>query len=328
MNGNTVRIPAEPALEPELAIIDTHHHLWAVLPDSIAIGRPYSIDEFHRDVRGGHKVIASVFVECSGSYRADGPEHLRPMGEIEWVLRQEGDNGLMSGLIGFANLQLGSKVGEVLDAYLALAGTRFKGVRHGVVWDPHPGVYVAPRKPPPHLLVDPSYRKGVTELARRDLVFEAWAYFHQLAELAELARTQPDVQIVLCHLGGPVAMGPYASRRDEMLHEWRRALSALARCPNVVMKLGAIGFPPFGAPEVLGPRCSSELIAEYWKPEIRFCIETFGPERCMFESNFPVDDALCDYVTLWNVFKRITSDLTHDERKTLFENTARRTYRL
>ncbi|MDF3836696.1 amidohydrolase family protein [Cupriavidus basilensis] len=334
----------EVALEPELPIIDTHHHLWPEKLVTVSsaggpgqqVGQgaplhqwtPYSLDDFGRDVAGGHNIVKTVYLECFSNYRTEGPAHVRPVGEVEWVMSQVSDDRLMSGIIGHADMTLGADVGEVLDAHRAAGGARFKGIRHSVSWDPNPGVYYTPRKPPAGLLLNDAFGKGVAELSRRGLIFETLRYFHQLSELSMLARAHPDLTIVLCHLGGPAATGPYERRRAEVMAEWSAGLKKVAEHHNIVLKLGGIGRRAAAEQKLFdGPR-SSEHIAAYWGPELRFCIETLGPDRCMFESNFPVDRKLCDYVTLWNVFKRITSDLSPAERRCLFEGTARRTYRL
>jgi len=324
---NTLLLATESALEPEMEIIDTHHHLWAEHLEAVGDSELYMVDDLCRDFNSGHNIVASVFVECLSRYRPDGPDHLRPVGETEWIVSQKVDKGIMNGIIGFADLTLGRKTEEALDAHMEIAGKRFKGVRHSVLWDPHPDVYKNYRNSPEHLLLDENYGKGAAELARRGLVLEVWAYFHQMQEVAVLARKYPTLKIVICHLGGPVATGAYANRRLEVLTEWRRQIKMLAEFPNVIMKLGGIGLRPFCTEQLLAHR-SSRAIAAFWKPELLFCVETFGPERCMCESNFPPDSYLCDYVTIWNVFKRATVDLSIDERRMLFHGTAKRVYSL
>jgi predicted TIM-barrel fold metal-dependent hydrolase len=337
--------PLEVALEPELPIVDTHHHLWGDNPVTVAASAsgasqqvsegatshqwtPYSIDDLRRDLGSGHNIVKTVFMECLSYYRTDGPVHLRPVGEVEWVMSQVSDDRVMSGIVGHADLMLGAAVGEVLDAHTAAGGTRFKGIRHSVSWDPNPGVYYTPRKPPAGLLLTDAFGKGADELSRRGLSLDTLVYFHQLPELCTFAHAHPDLQIVLCHLGGPAATGPYEYRRTEVMTEWRAGLKKLAEHPNVVLKVGGIGRRAAAERTLFDGPSTSERIAEYWGADLRHCIETLGPERCMFESNFPVDRKLCEYVTLWNVFKRVTAELSRDERRKLFEGTARRTYRL
>ncbi|MFI9550606.1 amidohydrolase family protein [Nonomuraea endophytica] len=320
-------MPPEPTRDPDLAIVDPHHHLW---PDgSAALGdMSYSVQDLRADTQSGHNVVATIFVECSGSYYTDGPRHLRPVGETDWVASQSVSNGLLSGIVGYANLTSEpAELAEALDAHVEAGDGRFKGVRHTVAWDANPGVFASRSRPPPGLLLDSAFGKGASELARRGLVHETWTYFHQLPDLCDFARSHPDLVVVLNHLGGPAATGPYSRRRNEVLEEWRAGITALARVPNVVMKLGGIGMPAFTPVEFLeSTLMTSARIADYWGPHIRHCIDTLGPGRCMFESNFPVDRRLCDYVTLWNSFKLIAAPYSRAERESLFAGTARRTY--
>lgn len=316
---------AEAALEPELAVVDAHHHLWpADVEHASAI--PYGLEDLGRDLDGGHEVLATVFVECSACYRPDGPEALRPVGETEWVMSMPAEHRAPAAMIGFADMRLGPDAGAVLDEHVAVGGTRFRGIRHPVAWDESPDVRRTSRAMPPHVLADPVFREGVREVAARGLIFETWGYFHQLADLADLAATYPEMVIVVDHLGGPVATGPYAADRPGTLAAWREALARVAEHENVMLKIGGIGFAPFlDEALVAGPR-TSEALAAYWEPELLFCIQTFGAQRCMCESNFPVDRPTCDYVTLWNALKRATATLPPGEREQIMSATARRVY--
>jgi predicted TIM-barrel fold metal-dependent hydrolase len=288
----------------------------------------YDLADFLQDLRAGHNFVATVFIDCFSHYRKTGPPQLAPVGETEWAMTQRTSDGVIAGIVSFANMYLGAGAAEVLEAHKVAGGKVFKGIRHSVAWDQSPDVNNAMRDAPEHALVDETFQAGVAELAKAGLVFETWCYFHQLDELAQLAGKFPDLTIVLDHLGGPVVIGPYAGHRPEMLEGWHRGFERIAQHPNVFLKLGGIGYRSFVEPSVMaGPR-SSEWLAEYWRPEILFCIQTLGPERCMFESNFPVDHLLCDYVTMWNVFKRITAELSPDERALVFEKTARKAYSL
>ncbi|MEU3352839.1 amidohydrolase family protein [Streptomyces sp. NPDC037389] len=316
--------------------MDPHHHLWPDSPTSFAAvpgernanATPYSVQDLRADTGSGHNVVATVFVECSTNYYTEGPQHLRPVGETDWVASQSVSDGLLSGIVGYANL-MGepSEIAETLDAHTGAGNGIFKGVRHTVAWDANPGVFTSIRRPPSGLLLDSIFRRGASELARRGLVYETWTYFHQLPELCDFARSHPSLVVVLNHLGGPAATGPYAQQRNEVLEEWRAGIKSLARVPNVVMKLGGIGMPAFTPVEFIeSTPMTSTRVADYWGLQIRYCIETLSPERCMFESNFPVDRRLCDYATLWNAFKLIAAPYSIAERESLFAGTARRTY--
>ncbi|CAN5256633.1 amidohydrolase family protein [soil metagenome] len=317
----------ETALEPDLAIIDPHHHLWTTQAHSMATY--YPAEQLITDTReGGHNVVATVFLECTSHYRTTGPAELLPVGETEFVVAQDVPAGLMAGIVGYADVRLGAGVGEVLEAHREAGGERFKGIRYSTAWDASPEVTNTARDAPPGTLVTPAFMRGVQEVGDHGFVFETWEYFHQLGEVLELSRATPNTQIIVDHLGGPAGVGPYADHREEMLEHWRSGMSALAGQENIVVKLGGIGFSPYIQPQKADSLTSSDAIAEYWGPEIRFCVETFGADRCMFESNYPVDSSLCDYVTLWNSFKRMTVDYSPAERESLFAGTARRVYSL
>ncbi|MBN8510153.1 MAG: amidohydrolase family protein, partial [Burkholderiales bacterium] len=284
-----------------------------------------------------HDVRATVFVECLAMYRADGPEALRPVGETEFVAGlaatsasgAHGPTRAAAGIVGFADLRLGAAVREVLQAHLEAAHGRFRGIRHAAGWHADARIRHSHTKPPPGLLLDPRFRAGFAQLAPLDLSFDAWLYHPQLAELTDLARAFPDTSIVLDHYGGPLGIGPYAGRADEVYADWQRRIDELARCPNVVAKLGGLHMPINGhgwhkAPK---PPDSAEIAAATARYALH-TIERFGPQRCMFESNFPVDKASCAYVVLWNAFKRLAAGFSADEKAALFHGTATRVYRL
>jgi L-fuconolactonase len=318
--ADSVRTSDEVVIERHLPIIDPHHHMW---PN----GR-YGRADLEFDIARGHNVLSTIFVECGVSYRTTGPRHLMPVGETEWVRGQRGSDGICTGVISHADMYLGPRVGEVLDAHLAAGGAAFKGIRHIVAWDPHPDIFKPPHGAPQGALRDPRFQSGTAALAARNLIFETWLYFTQLHDVVALAQAQPDLKIVVDHLGGPVCTGPYSADRGAMLSQWRRGIAALADHPNVFLKLGGIGFRPFVEPALLLRPRSSWSLAECWRHEILYCIEQLSAKRCMFESNFPVDSHLADYVMLWNTFKRISADLPADDRYRLFYGTASDVYKI
>ncbi|MBB6092176.1 putative TIM-barrel fold metal-dependent hydrolase [Povalibacter uvarum] len=313
----------EAALEPELVICDPHHHLWD------RPGDRYLLDDLRRDT-AGHKVTQSVFVECYSGYRTTGPAHLRPLGETEYVEKianagaSDGHATQIRGIVSFADLMLGKNVDEVLSSHVA-ASKRLRGIRHPTASDPaNPDSY---RKPPLHMLKDTTFREGFACLRKHGLSFDAWIYHPQILELADLANAFPDTTIILDHIGAPLGIGRFAGQREAVFADWRHSIATLAQCPNVVVKLGGLGMPLCGMGWVGKPPSSSELAA-VTAPYYLYCIEKFGVERCMFESNFPVDKASYPYVVLWNSFKRMTRDLSKSERAALFHDTAARVYRL
>ncbi|MBY0335512.1 MAG: amidohydrolase [Acetobacteraceae bacterium] len=321
----------EEILLPALPIVDPHHHLWDREDER------YLLDDLLRDAGAGHDIRATVFVQCGAMYRPDGPEALRPLGETEFVtgiaaMAATGRYGAVracAGIVGFADLTLGSGVAPLLDAHQAIAGARFRGVRNRTAWHPSPAVRSNLVTPPPGPLEHPRFAEGARELARRGLVLDVWAYQTQLPHVAALARALPGLTVIVNHCGGPLGVGPFAGRRAEGFAAWRREVLALAALPNVVMKLGGL------AMEVGGhdfhtrplPPGSAELEAA-WRPVIHTLIEAFGAGRCMFESNFPVDKGMVGYGVLWNAFKRLATGASDGERAALFAGTAIRTYRL
>lgn len=320
----------EEILEPELPICDPHHHLWD------HPGRRYLLDELLADTGSGHNVVATVFVECMSMYRADGPEAMRPVGETEFVnglaaMSASGRYGPMrmaAGIVSFADLTLGDRVGAVLDAHMA-ASPRFRGIRHAAGWDASDQVRNSHTNPPPGLLGDARFRQGFAELSRRRLSFDAWLYHPQIPELTNLAKACPDSTIVLDHFGGPLGIGPYEGRRGEIFAYWQGAIRELARCPNVVAKLGGLVMPinGFGFHRRERPATSTELVQAI-RDWCLHAIDCFGPDRCMFESNFPVDRASCSYHVLWNAFKRLAAGFGAADKAALFHDTAVRVYQL
>ena len=319
----------EEVLEPDLAMCDAHHHMWD-RPDS-----RYMQDDFRKDAKG-HNFVCTVFVECMSGYRSDGPEEMKPVGEIEFVdaiaeesLAEDPGLAVAAGIVGFADLRLGAAVAPVLEAQIAASPRRFKGIRHSCSWDASPDIRNSHTKPPEHLYLDPTFREGFACLETCDVTFDAWLYHPQLMELVDLARAFPGVTIVLDHLGGPLGAGPYEGKRDQVFVEWKKCIEELAQCPNVVMKLGGLLMPinGWGWQDRERPP-TSEVLAAATAPYYDLCIEQFGVERCMFESNFPVDKTSCSFRVLWNSFKRIASGCSATEKAALFHDTAVTVYKL
>jgi len=324
----------ETAIDPTLPIVDPHHHLWDY--PKLEWGR-YLLDELLADIGSGHNIVATVFVECGSMFRVDGPEELRPIGETEFVqgiaaMSASGIYGpsrVAAGIVGFADLLLGAQVREVLHAHIAASPNRFRGIRHAASWHDSPEIRNAHSNPPQGLFANKLFREGFAQLAPLQLTFDAWLYHTQIPELTDLARAYPETTIVFDHFGGPIGIGPYANQADAVFDAWRKAVDELARCPNVVAKLGGLNMSVngYGWNKRKRPPTSSELAAATQRYYL-YAIERFGPSRCMFESNFPVDKVSCSYAIVWNAFKRMTENFTASEQAALFHDTAARTYRL
>jgi predicted TIM-barrel fold metal-dependent hydrolase len=321
----------EPILEPELPIVDPHHHLWD------HANHRYLLDELLADTGSGHNVVATVYIDCRSMYRADGPAETRPVGETEFAngvaaMSASGIYGptrACAGIVSYVDMTLGARARDVLEAHLAAGNGRFRGIRHAGGWDPSPDVRNSHTDPPRGLYAQADYRAGVAQLGALGLTYEAWQYHPQLADVVALARAVPQTTMILNHCGGPLGIGPYASRKDEVFARWKADMAELAKCPNVVVKLGGLGmdigmFDHMRRPMPPGSRD----IADAWKPWIETCIEAFGAERCMFESNFPVDKISTGYAVLWNAFKLMAAGASASEKAALFSGTARHIYRL
>ena len=320
----------ETAIDPELPICDPHHHFWD------RNGNRYLIDDLVADTSGGHNIVSTVFVECRSMYRKDGPEEMRPVGEIEFVRGiatqsasgQYGPTVIAAAIVGHADLTLGEAVAPVLEAQIATAPNRFRGIRHTNAWSADPSLK---RRvgPPKGLLFDENFRAGFACLGKFDLNFDAWLYHPQITELVDLARAFPETTIILDHVGGPIGTGGYAAKREEVFENWKKAIAELAGCDNVVVKVGGLGMPftGFAWHERTTPVGSDEL-AKGMAPHYLWCIEQFGTDRCMFESNFPVDKVAYSYTVMWNAFKLLSRDFSATERAALFHDTAARVYQI
>ena len=321
----------EPALEPDLPIIDPHHHLWErsdwvyMLPDLLA------------DTNDGHNLIGTVFVQCRAMHRASGPEEMKPIGETEFVNGVAamsasggyGDTVACAGIVSFADMFLGANVKPVLEAHIAAGNGRFRGIRHIVAWNPDPELNNPAYQPGEHALLDETFQAGLKQLAPLGLTFEAWLYHPQIPDVTAMARAIPDLNIVLNHIGGPLGLNRYAGKRDEVFAEWNTSIRELATCPNVSVKVGGIGMRLNGYDFHERPKPpSAQEMADVWKPWMETCIEAFGADRCMFESNFPVDKGSYSYRAYWNACKIIASGASAAEKRDLFAGTANRFYRL
>ena len=338
----------EAIIEPDLPIIDPHHHLWDLRPLIDAFPQPrhdflealvdasyYTFDELHADTHSGHNIVGTVFMECGAFYDASRGDEIKTVGEVEFVngVAAQGASGLYgayrpcAAIIGHADLTLGARAGEVLDALHAASPTRFKGIRHAAAWDADPDVLGPPFHHPEGLYRDAAFREGFAELGKRGMTFDAWLLEPQLADVLDLARAFPDQPICLDHCGTPLNIGCYRGKLDEHFDRWEASIREIATCENVVVKLGGLAMAFCGLPEE-GPAAGkgSEELAAMWKPYIDTCIDAFGADRAMFESNYPVDRWGASYPVLWNTFKRLASGASDSEKSALFAGTAARFY--
>jgi predicted TIM-barrel fold metal-dependent hydrolase len=326
-----LKLHSEDIIDPTRPIVDPHHHLWD------RGGLRYLIEEMTDDIASGHNIIATVYVEARSMYRAFGPEAFRPVGEVEFVngvaaMAASGAYGkalICAGIVGHTNLLLGDGAKAVLEAEIAAGNGRFRGIRHSSAWDADKVAAGFYANRPKGLLLDSTFRRGFSCLAPLNLSFDAWLFYPQLPEFIDLARAFPDTKICLDHCGGVVGIGSYAKRREENFKVWSASIREVAKCENVVVKLGglAMRLPGFGFDEWPKPP-SSEQAAAAWKPYIETCIEAFGPNRCMFESNFPPDKGQCSYQVIFNAFKRMAASYSESDKTALFSKTATDFYRL
>jgi predicted TIM-barrel fold metal-dependent hydrolase len=319
----------EPVIDAERPIVDPHHHMWRHPT------KPYLLEQLWADTGSGHNVTATMFMECGAEYRTGGPEHLRSVGETEFVAAQADEaakdpaKAQIEVIISWADLR-SDKLDETLDAHAEAAGGRFRGIRQRAPYDPAlEGDTPSSSEPNPQLYRDPGFLEGLRHLGQRGFTFDFWCFHVQIPEVTLAARAAPDTAIIFDHFGGPLGIGPYKGRRDEYFEEWKLHVAELAECPNVFAKIGgmAMTINGFGWDKRNRPATSDELVTAQRKWYAHM-IECFGPERCMFESNFPMDRQLISYPVLWNAFKKIAAPFSDTEKDALFQGTARRVYGL
>ena len=320
----------EVPIDPDREIVDPHHHLW---PDGGRLA--YGVDALVGDTTAGHNIVETVFIECHAAYRADGPAEMRSLGETEFVAASAADLAKrypgcapISGIVANVDLSI-DNLDDVLDAHREAAGGRLRGVRDALSRAREPEVHTIAGAAPEGKFEDPAFRRGVARLGERGLTYDSWHYHYQNQEFLELARAVPDTTMILDHFGSPVAIGSQAGRLDDIFESWSGDIAAIASCPNTVAKLGGLAMPDngFGFHEAEAPPTSDEFLAvqRRW---YEHAIECFGPTRCMFESNFPVDRLSLSYGVYWNAMKKLASQYTPDEQSAMFAGTARQVYSL
>ena len=318
----------EDIIEPERKIIDPHHHLWEHEPF------PYRLEDLWRDTDSGHNIVKTVFIECNSSYWQDGKDYLRPVGETEYVVKQAArakkatNKALICGIVAFADLT-SPHLDEILDAHQNIGGALFKGIRHAGAYDPQKETLSILNSQPAGLFSQENFRQGVRRLGERGLSYDSWHYHHQNQDFIALARACPETIFVIDHFGTPLGVGRFKDKREEVFSAWQKDMAELATCPNVYAKLGGLAMRDNGfyfhkqeAPP------SSDALIEKQKNYYHHTIECFGANRCMFESNFPVDRLSLSYAIYWNAMKKIARAYSEEEKDALFYKTAARVYKL
>jgi predicted TIM-barrel fold metal-dependent hydrolase len=327
----------EEIIEPKRPIIDPHHHIWFGWEGGRGMFFPdYFLEDFWGDTESGHKIEKTIFIECSTSYRETGPDHLKPVGETEFVADiavQSATAGsgkaVIAGIVSRADLTLGDTLGEVLEAHEVAGKGLFCGIRHAGAHHPHPEEAYIPGRYGAGLFLDEAFQAGVRLLGQRGYTYESWHYHFQLRDYYDLATSAPETTIILDHFGIPLGTKSFRDQRESIFQQWQEDIAKLAECPNVYAKLGGLAMPDngFGWHEAAKPATSDELVAAQ-KRYYLHTIENFGVNRCMFESNFPVDKLSISYAVLWNAFKKMVAGFSEDEKHALFYGTAAKVYRL
>jgi len=328
-------------IEPHIEICDAHHHLWHLQdpPEMLpGVALTYLLPDYLKDINSGHAVRNSVFIDSSAFYRADGDPRLRYAGETEFAngiaamsaSGRYGDSRVCSAIVGRINLSRSQgEIEQLIDAHLAAGGGRFRGVRLSAAYDPTGSVVMKSKQAPPNICVSPGIRNGLKQLSQRGLSLDVWVYHEQIHEVVDLADANPDLRIVLNHLGTPLGVGAFVGKARDVYVRWRGQMETLAQRPNCFVKVGGLGLPFCNLKAVpLHGETASEALAEKWRVFVEVSIELFGPERCMFESNFPADGGCCDFRTLWNTYKRLTRNYSDSEKNRMYFDTAREFYRI
>ncbi len=320
---------AEPIIDPGQRIIDPHHHLW---PPGGSFA--YGLEELHADTDSGHNIVKTMFVECGAAYDLEAPAELASLGETRFATQNaalsasEEDSATIAGIVANVDLRL-DNVDRLLDTHVEVAGDLLKGIRHSGARAVEPEAMMIAGSAPEGLYTDPAFRRGVQLLGTRGLTYDTWQYHYQLGEFIDLVDACPDTTMVLDHFSTPIGVGKFAGKLDEIFEQWKIDITELGTHPNVVAKIGGLAMPDngYGWHVAAKPATSDEFVAAQsrW---YHHTIEVFGPSRCMFESNFPVDRFSISYAVLWNGLKKIAAQYSGSERDAMFYGTANRVYSL
>ena len=328
---------SEEIIDQDIEIVDPHHHLWPGPPrtEGAKAENRYLLEDLWKDTESGHKISKTVFVECGQGYYESGPDAMKPVGETKFVYevaeeaKLDKSKAQIEGIVGHADMMIGSSAREVLEAHVEEGKGRFKGIRHGASWDESEEIRNSHSIPIRHIYLDSKFQQGIEQLDALNLTLDAWNYHKQIKELTELAKCFPNLKIVQNHFGGPLGIGPYKNIREEVFSEWKDSISELAERENVYIKLGGLAMPinGWGWHKRDLPTTSEELLENHGKYYMH-AINSFGVKRCMFESNFPVDKRSISYPILWNGFKRVVRDYSLEEKEFLFSKAAAEFYSL
>ena len=315
----------EDVVDPARPIVDPHHHLWRH-----GEGLNYDLPDLLADTGDGHNITCTVFMECGSAYDTTAPAHLAPVGETRFIVSrsQQDPARTIRALVAKADLAH-PELDAILDAHVEAGQGMFRGIRDALSRADEPTALTIPGRGADGKFADPAFVRGVQRLGERGLTYDSWQYHHQAREFLALARSAPGTTMVLDHLSTPVGVGRWAGRHDEIFAVWRTDMEEIAACPNVVAKIGGLAMPDngFGWHSAERPPTSDEFVTaqERWYLHM---IDTFGPERCMFESNFPVDRLSLSYRTFWNGAKKIAARYSDAEQDAMFSGTATRVYSL
>ena len=322
----------EDIIDPDLPIIDPHHHLWHG-DNQLAGSFPYLMEQLSEDTNSGHNIIGTIFMECAQGYYLNGDEKYKSVGETEFVINIIEESKNISGptnilgIISFADLMLGSEVKDVLDKHIITGKGLFKGIRHAAGWDHNNEIQNSHSNPVKNIYYETSFRKGAEELIKLNLTFDAWHYHHQINDLSIFSKNYPELTIIHDHFGGPLGVGPYQGKRDEIFKKWKDDISLLAESKNVYAKLGGLAMPVNGWNFHKNDKpATSNQIVEMHNDYYSHTLECFGVERCMFESNFPVDRRSVSYHVIWNAFKKMVTDYSDKDKNKLFFQNAKDVY--
>ena len=318
----------ENIVDPEREIVDAHHHLWPISD------MHYDLENLLADTSSGHNVVQTVFAECGAAYRTSGPDHLKCVGETEFVAGRATQADHMekptkiAGIVAHADL-MHNRLDEVLEAHEASGNGIFKGIRHSGAHEPKPEALSIRGSGLPNQLARHDFRRGVARLGELGLTYDTWIFHHQIADFKDLALAVPTTTMILDHFGTPLGVGQYKDKREEIFEKWKEDIEAVSNCNNVFLKLGGMAMPDNGYrwDTEDKPPSSDEFVAAQER-YYDHAISHFGADRCIFESNFPVDRLSLSYKTLWNAFKKIAAKYSEEEQDLLFSGTARKVYRL